>query len=188
MSSPPEAHLASVPAASTLPVDSLSPFLRIRRMRRGDSVPLLAVFAGLSPASRELRYQTPTPRLRPGAVRALTDLDPHRHVALLATVRGRPVGIARWARDRTHPGDAEIAVEVVDDLQGVGIGSALLREAARLAADAGITHLLASMSESNHRARHWARSLGARASDFDPELFLLPVARTAGARDTDSVA
>ena len=49
---------------------------------------------------------------------ALTDVDGHDHVAWLATVDGRPAGIARFVR--VAPCTADIAFEVADEHQGLG--------------------------------------------------------------------
>ena len=61
----------------------------------------------------------------------LTDVDGDRHVAWLASAQGQPV-IARYVRD--DAGIAEVAVEVVDDRQGLGIGSALVDAVTTVAA------------------------------------------------------
>ncbi|HXV93793.1 MAG TPA: hypothetical protein VD813_10875, partial [Pseudonocardia sp.] len=51
-----------------------------------------AVFAGLSPRSRFLRFHSPVPRLAPGVRERLTDLDGHARVALVAETGGVAVG------------------------------------------------------------------------------------------------
>ena len=71
-----------------------------RSLEPGRGRCLLAVFAGLSARSRELRFLTAMTTLRPSVVRALTAVDGCRHVAWLATVAGRPAGIARYVRVR----------------------------------------------------------------------------------------
>ena len=104
-----------------------------------------AVFAGLSSRSRYLRFHTPVPRLTAAMRAALLDLDGHDRVALVAEVRRpglrarHPVGIARMYR--TGPGEAELAVAVVDAWQGRGIGRSLLTELGALARDLGYERL-----------------------------------------------
>ena len=75
------------------------PYLTIRPLAPLEAGPLQAVFQGLSAKSRQLRYHTPVSVLRPAMLRHLTDVDPGRHVAVVATFGGRPVGIGRWLRD-----------------------------------------------------------------------------------------
>ena len=90
------------------------PYLTIRPLAPLEAGPLQAVFQGLSAKSRQLRYHTPVSVLRPAMLRHLTDVDPGRHVAVVATFGGRPVGIGRWLRDPLRPTEAELAVEVID--------------------------------------------------------------------------
>ena len=92
----------------------------LRPLEPGEDAALLAVFDGLSARSRELRFLTAMNTLRPSVVRALTDVDGCRHVAWLATVDGRPAGIARYARIQDGP--ADLAFEVADAQQGRGAG------------------------------------------------------------------
>jgi GNAT superfamily N-acetyltransferase len=66
-----------------------------------------------------------------------------RHVAHVAVLAGRPVGLVRWIRWR-DPGPAEIAYEVADAAQRRGIGAQLLSRVGRSAAAAGIEHFLAA--------------------------------------------
>ncbi|MET1073081.1 MAG: GNAT family N-acetyltransferase, partial [Umezawaea sp.] len=69
----------------------------------------------------------------------LTDLDGHRHVAVVAEVVGQPIGIARLVA--TAPGRAEMAVAVVDHWQRRGVGRLLLTELAQLAGTLCYTEL-----------------------------------------------
>jgi len=104
----------------------------LRPLEPGEDAALLAVFEGLSARSRELRFLTAMNTLRPSVVRALTDVDGCRHVAWLATVDGRPAGIARYV---TIPdGPADLAFEVADAQQGRGLGSLLLDAVTRVSA------------------------------------------------------
>lgn len=124
----------------------------VRVVRQDEAAELLAqVFAGMSPASRRARYLADLDELSPRAVAALSDLDPSRHVAVVAEVRRRglvvPVGLGRFVRDR--PTDAEIAYEVVDAWQGRGIGRLLVRRLAELARDAGVQRLHATIHRDN---------------------------------------
>jgi len=154
----------------------LLPGLRIAELESGDTATVLAVFEGLSAHSRYLRFQTGVPTLPMRSLRRLADVQSGRHVVHVASLRGRPVGLARWIR---FPGDqslAEIAVEVVDDVQGRGIGRALVGHAARSARAAGVENFLAYIAVGNRLVRDWARGLGAVAERDDVGALRLPVA------------
>ena len=103
----------------------------LRPLERGAEDPVLAVFDGLSPRSRELRFLTGVPRLTKHMLTALTDVDSCRHVAWVALVDGRPSGIARYVR--VSDDTAELAFEVVDAQHRRGLGLLLLDTVATLA-------------------------------------------------------
>ena len=106
-----------------------------------------AVFASLSPESRRLRFHTGMARL-PASVRdLLSSVDGDRHVAMAAWAGERPVGLGRMVG--LGAGEAEIAVEVVDDFQGRGIGSDLLRALGDQAALLGYRYLVAEVLPDN---------------------------------------
>lgn len=137
----------------------------LRPLERGETGPLEAVFDGLSHASRGDRYLVPVHRLTQAMRHALTTVDGQRHVAWLASVAGRPVGIARAVR--TTPLTAEIAFEVVDEMQGRGVGAILLDTVTTVAATAGVEKLRASVLPSNHRSVHLLAQVGLRLSLID---------------------
>jgi GNAT superfamily N-acetyltransferase len=117
-----------------------------------------AVFAGLSPRSRYLRFHSPVPRLSASLRRALADLDGHRRVAVAGypadpagDPAGPPVGIARFATaagGQAH-GEAEVAVAVVDRWQRRGVGRGLLTALAAVAADLGYRRLTGTVLPEN---------------------------------------
>ena len=118
--------------------------VELRPLRHGERDALLAVFDGMSPESRALRYLTGMLRMPSATLDLLTDVDGDRHVAWLASAQGQPVGIARYVRD--DAGIAEVAVEVVDDHQGLGIGSALVDAVTTVAAARGVHRVRALLS------------------------------------------
>ncbi len=158
--------------------------LRIRPLHPAEDAPLRRVFEGLSPRSRFLRYQRAAPVLSASMVRALVDLRPGHHVAMAAEICGEPVGIVRWIRhgpDDPHGaggpnGDsahAEIALEVIDEQQGRGVGRRLTAAAARSALDAGIECFTVWVDAANEGLRHRLVSLGAQQAADDPDHFRL---------------
>ena len=121
--------------------------VRLRPLRHGESATLEAVFEGMSDEAREQRYLTGLRHLPPPMIRALTDVDGHDHVAWVARLAGRPVGIARYVVE--EPGVAEIAFEVVDAHHGVGIGSVLVDTVTTVAAARGVRRLRALVHPGN---------------------------------------
>jgi RimJ/RimL family protein N-acetyltransferase len=130
----------------------------LRPMARDERAPLLSVFDGLSARSRELRFLSATPALRPSTVRALTAVDGCHHVAWLATVDGRPVGIARYVR--VTDDTADLAVEVVDEHHGRGLGSVLLEAVATLARANGVARIAATVHPANRASVRLMRRFG----------------------------
>ena len=149
--------------------------VRIRTLARADDETLRRVFAGMSQRSRFLRYHCATPALPASMVAALVDLRPGHHVALAAEIGGEPVGIARWIRQPSRPAHAELAAEVVDAVQGCGLGRQLAAAAARSALGAGVEWFTLWVHSDNVGIRRWLRSLDARTSRDDPDEFRVPV-------------
>jgi ribosomal protein S18 acetylase RimI-like enzyme len=121
--------------------------LTIRPLRHGDRATVEALFARLGPASRVQRFGGAKPRLTDGDLALLTRVDETHHT-LVAYVDGdpAPAGLAQLVRD----GDAaEIAFAVADEHQRRGIGSVLVALLADDARAAGITHLHATVRDSN---------------------------------------
>jgi RimJ/RimL family protein N-acetyltransferase len=122
--------------------------ISIRPLPRGEATSAVdAVFAGLSPRSRFLRFHSPLPRLSPQLRESLADLDGHRRVAVLAEADGAPVGIAQFVA--TGPDEAEMAVAVVDAWHRRGIGTRLLTALTEVATDLGYARLTGSVLPEN---------------------------------------
>lgn len=122
----------------------------LRELDATDSGLLDEVFAGMSAESRYLRYLTPMPALHAQTRRVLTAVDGCRHVAVVALAHGEAIGIARVISLGGRR--AELAVEVVDDWQGLGVGTRLAVWIRDRAARLGYTELEAETSAGNHRA------------------------------------
>jgi RimJ/RimL family protein N-acetyltransferase len=136
----------------------------IRQVQAADATLLADGFARLSPESRATRCLGAKKELSPAELRYLTDVDHHDHEALGALDRpeGRGVGIARYIRHPSDPQAAELAVTVVDDWQGRGLGTELIRQLSHHAWRAGIRRFTAMAATDNLAAVRLLRALGAR--------------------------
>lgn len=127
------------------------PHEELRRM-------LLEGFSRLSDDSRHMRFFSGKPRLTESEVDYLVALDGHQHMAIGAleqdddgSVRG--VGVARFVRLGPDSTVAEPAVTVVDDAQGLGLGTLLLHRLVQAARERGVTHFRAEFLGQNERVR-----------------------------------
>ncbi len=123
----------------------------IRPIEPEDGERLRAAFHRLSPESRRRRFMAPANELSDEDLRYLTDVDHHRHEALVATdpETGDILGVARWVRQPGRREVAELAVAVVDDWQGRGMGTELVTHANARARAEGIERYHAIVSTDN---------------------------------------
>ncbi len=129
--------------------------LRFRPVGPDDRDALAGFFARLTPESRRRRFLSPKRELTPRELAFLTDIDHVGHEAI-AAVDQRDcsiVGVARYVRVPHRTGVADVAVEVADDLQSMGIGSELARRLTQRAAANGFTVLTATTLWENRPAR-----------------------------------
>ncbi len=135
----------------------------IRPVRRTDTLLLADGFARLSERSRWTRFLGRKNTLTEADLRYFTDVDHHDHEALgaLDHVRGGGVGIARYVRDREDRRAAEIAVTIVDDWQGRGLGTELLARLSDRACQEGIHRFTAVVAADNAAANGLLRNSGA---------------------------
>jgi RimJ/RimL family protein N-acetyltransferase len=136
----------------------------IRQVRSADAPLLADGFARLSAASRQMRFLGVKKTLSAAELRYFTDVDHHDHEALAALDRvgGHGVGIARYIRDADDPRAAEIAVTIVDDWQGRGLGAELLARLSDRARQEGIRRFTALADAGNVAVAALLRNAGAR--------------------------
>lgn len=134
----------------------------IRQVHREDAPRLAEAFARFSAESRRLRFLAPKPRLTERELRYFTQVDHHDHEALgaVAVADGSALGIARYIRDTEDPEVAEIAVAVVDDWQGRGLGTALLTRLMDRAREEGIRRFTALVAVDNEVMVNLLHDLG----------------------------
>ena len=136
----------------------------------GDQEPVVEVFEGLSDRSRYFRFLASTPRLSVSAARHLAGVDHDRHVALVASIDERAVGIGRYVRERDHPHRAEVALAVVDAHHGRGLGVLLLSALGAVAADRGVTTFSYAVHPQNQACLGLLGSVRASLTSEDGEL------------------
>ena len=138
--------------------------LTIRPLERGDGSRLCELFARLSPESRYRRFLSSKPEQTPGELAKLTHIDHVRQEALAAVdeADGSFVAEARYIELTDRPGVAELAMEVADEFQKVGIGAALAGQLIERARHGGMKTLVATTLRENTPARALMRRLGFR--------------------------
>jgi RimJ/RimL family protein N-acetyltransferase len=153
--------------------------LRFRPIDTGDRDGLASLFARLSPESRRRRFLSAKHELSDAELDYFSDIDHVRHEAIAAIDQrdGSIVGVARYALDGRRPAAAHMAITVVDELQGMGIGAALAIRTVNRARANGVAVLIATTLSENRPARALVRRLGFRAvtahgSGIDHELEL----------------
>ena len=114
----------------------------IRPIRAEDKEALADGLARLSSESRYRRFLRPVTSLNERELKYLTEIDYTNHFAWVAMAVDEPgepgLGVARYIRDPLDPEVAEAAVAVVDDHQGQGLGTMLLRVLVAAARENGI--------------------------------------------------
>ncbi|HET9769666.1 MAG TPA: GNAT family N-acetyltransferase [Acidimicrobiia bacterium] len=142
----------------------------VRPFRPGDGSLLVAGFDRMSPESRYRRFLTPMPRLTGSMLAFLTSVDGVDHRAWGAIV-DEPggefaAGVVRWVRTRADPAVADMAVTVVDDYQGRGLGGLLVDVAVRDASAFGVERFEGAVLAENLPSR---RMLARPGATFRPD-------------------
>jgi RimJ/RimL family protein N-acetyltransferase len=142
----------------------------IRQVHSADAPLLADGFRRLSDRSRRMRFLTRKDELSARELRYFTDVDHHDHEALgaVSDADARGVGVARYVRDADDPQAAEIAVTVVDDWQGRGLGTELLSQLSGRARQAGIRRFTALVSADNAAMAGLLRKAGAELVRREP--------------------
>jgi RimJ/RimL family protein N-acetyltransferase len=158
----------------------------IRPVQSADAPLLADGFARLSATSRWMRFLTPKKELSPAELRFLTDLDHHDHEALGALDHrdGRGVGIARYVRQADDPWGADVAVTIVDEWQGRGLGTELLARLSDRAREENIQRFTALVAAENMAVagllrNACARLVGRESNTLEYEISLVPTAEQA---------
>ncbi len=130
----------------------------LRTVRSGDKRLLQESFSHLSPESRYMRFFGVKSELTKVDLHYLTDIDGVDHFALGAIKRdeqGREegLGVARFVRIESEPNAAEPAIAVIDEMHGLGIGSALAHRLVEAAEERGIKRFRIEFLVGNERLK-----------------------------------
>ena len=139
--------------------------LRLRFIVPGDKTLLAGGLARLSPQSRAQRFLVPKSRLTQDELRYLTEVDGRDHVAIVAVHEDDPAqlaGVGRFIRDPRHPEQAEVAITICDELQGIGLGRTIGLALADVAKTRGIRRFTASLLGTNVAAARLFRAISRR--------------------------
>jgi GNAT superfamily N-acetyltransferase len=125
--------------------------VEIRALTPDDRSDLLTAVARTSAKSLRRRFFVPKKNFTDRETAFFLNVDFINHVALVAVVEedGRTVIVGGGRYIVVKPGEAEIAFAVVDDYQGRGIGSLLMRHVVAIARAAGVERLVAEILAEN---------------------------------------
>ena len=125
--------------------------IEIRGLRPDDKDSMLAAVGRTGTQSLQRRFFAVKRGFSEKEIAFFLNVDFIDHVALVAvlTEGGGTTIVGGGRYVRVHPGTAEVAFAVVDELQGQGLGAALMRHIARIARDAGLKELIAEVLPEN---------------------------------------
>ena len=143
------------------PVSQSLARLTVRPICTSDKSALSDLFDRLSPRSRHHRFLGPKKMLSSRDLQRLTEIDHVKSEALaLVAADGRFIAVARYGPVDSDPNAAEVALTVVDEWQGRGIGSAMASLLIGKARRSGVTRLQAMTLAGNDPVRRLLRRLG----------------------------
>ncbi len=135
--------------------------------------------ADLSPESRRRRFHLGIASLSDSMLEAFTHIDYRAHVALIAASNDGALPLmvadARYVvlDDAT---DAEFAIAVADDWQGIGLGRELLVRLGRHAQRSGLRRLCGDVLRGNAAMIGLVESLGGRVRSHPEDMLLVRAA------------
>jgi GNAT superfamily N-acetyltransferase len=127
----------------------------LRAIRPDDKARLQVAFAHLSPRAVYQRFFHRVNELTAEDLRRLTEVDFRDHVCMVLTVGAgsdeRLVALGQYVRVVSGGDSAEVAFTVIDDYQGRGAATLLLRELVAIARGRGVRRLLALVLNDNRQ-------------------------------------
>ena len=147
--------------------------VEIRALRPDDKDDMLAAVGRTGMQSLQRRFFVVKRGFSEKEIAFFMNIDFANHVALVALAQedGRKVIIGGGRYVVTEPGKAEIAFVVIDDYQGQGIGTLLMRHLAVIARKAGLKELVAEVLPENAAMRKVFGKFGFQARrSRDPQV------------------
>ena len=147
----------------------------LRMVRPEDRERLSRGFERLSPQSRYRRFFTSKSALSEDELRFFTETDGYDHFALGALLlnadgsEGEGIGIARFIRVNDGAGVAEVAITVIDEMQGLGVGRILLERLIEAASERDVSRLRFHLLAENDQVRALIRQVCDRVTYQDDE-------------------
>jgi RimJ/RimL family protein N-acetyltransferase len=129
--------------------------IEIRALRPDDREDMLAAIGRTGVESLHRRFFAVKRGFSEKEIAFFMNIDFSSHVALVALAEedGRKVIIGGGRYVIVEPGKAEIAFVVIDDYQGQGVGTMLMRHIAAIARTAGLKELIAEVLPENTAMR-----------------------------------
>jgi GNAT superfamily N-acetyltransferase len=134
--------------------------MRLRLARGEDREGILQSFEQLSAETRVQRWFYPKMQLSPREIDLLVSPADDDHAAITAIALDEHgaehsgIGMARFVRSANDPSAAEIAITIVDDWQGLGIGRILLHRLLAMMSERRIPYAEGRLQAENRRMRH----------------------------------
>jgi GNAT superfamily N-acetyltransferase len=160
----------------------------LRQIAPEDKPLIGASFERLGEESRYRRFLSSKKELSAAELDYFVDVDHGDHEAIIAIdqLSGEAVGVARYVRSNDDAEVAELAVTVIDDWQGRGLGRVLLTRLTDRARREGVRRFSAVVLGQNREALRLFNSFGDVRREYDAgmvELVIeLPPKRGIGAR------
>lgn len=133
--------------------------LLLRMVVPADKDKLIAGFEALSKKSRYTRFFASKNGLTEEELEYFTETDGFDHFAMGAVElaadgsEGRGVAIARFIRNPEDPTLAEVAITVIDEMQGQGVGHMLLERLIEAARERGVKRFGFQLLDDNEKAK-----------------------------------
>jgi GNAT superfamily N-acetyltransferase len=151
----------------------------LRPIRPEDRWRLARGLGLLSPRSKYLRFHADIRSFNDAQLTYLTEVDHDDHEAWVALdpndLDAPGLGVARYVRSSEDPTVAEAAVTVIDDAQGRGIGTALLRVLAASAIEHGIRRFRNYVLDENATILEVLDQVGAQKREVEPGVLQVDV-------------
>lgn len=134
--------------------------MRLRLAQSQDREGILQAFERLSPETRVQRWFYPKMCLSDAELEALVSPADDDHGAISAIAldaageEAAPIGMARYAPSSDTADGREIAITIVDEWQGLGIGRILLHRLLAMMSERGVAYAEGRLQADNRRMRH----------------------------------